>query len=166
MTIKDGQRIEYIRNPIIEAVCQLRFPAILAIGAREPVQLQECIRETFPRYAQRLEKIPNSTMAVTNHTFLSENGLVKLCLTSHFIADTNIIYLNQLEIRKLSDFEYDCGPAFPSSENGPPVLFHPHGFNYFIIIRSAPIVKLFSLAASFFSRHSQTDSLQVQVKVI
>ena len=92
MTIKDGQRIEYIRNPIIEAVCQLRFPVILAIGAREPVQFQECIRETFPRYAQRLEKIPNSTMAVTNHTFLSENGLVKLCLTSHFIALSVVKY--------------------------------------------------------------------------
>ena len=34
----------YARSPLVEVICQLRFPAILSIGANDPVDFQEAIR--------------------------------------------------------------------------------------------------------------------------
>ena len=37
-------RCIYRRSPLIEVICQLRFPAILRIDAQAPAQFQEAIR--------------------------------------------------------------------------------------------------------------------------
>ena len=36
-------RCIYRRSPLIEVICQLRFPAILRIDAQAPAQFQEAI---------------------------------------------------------------------------------------------------------------------------
>ena len=43
-------RYQYAVNPLVEVICQLRFPAILSISAKEPVAFQEAVRRDFPRY--------------------------------------------------------------------------------------------------------------------
>ena len=43
-------RTIYGKNQIVNVVCQLRFPTILAISARQPDAFQDAVRQEFPRY--------------------------------------------------------------------------------------------------------------------
>lgn len=52
------ERYQYARAPLVEVICQLRFPTILSIGAKEPAEFQEAIRKDFPQYAARQEQLP------------------------------------------------------------------------------------------------------------
>lgn len=44
----ETDRTLYSRNPLIEVVCQVRFPTILKIEAHPPADLQEAVRSAFP----------------------------------------------------------------------------------------------------------------------
>ena len=50
--------VHYGRPQLREVICQLRFPAILSIGSHEPADFQEAIRQEFPRYALRQDRLP------------------------------------------------------------------------------------------------------------
>ena len=56
MLYSDNPRVHYKKAQLAEAICQFRFPTILSIGAREPVDFQEAIRSMFPRYAAKQEQ--------------------------------------------------------------------------------------------------------------
>lgn len=105
MLFSDFDRCLYTRSPLIEVICQLRFPTILSIGAKEPAEFQEAIRHDFPQYAARQEhpapkvigtengvpKVePQST--ITNYNFVSKDGFWKVNLTSNFIALSTLRY--------------------------------------------------------------------------
>lgn len=42
------ERVIYNKNPLVQVVCQLRFPAILRIDSEQPVEFQERIRKQYP----------------------------------------------------------------------------------------------------------------------
>ena len=98
------ERYQYARAPLVEVICQLRFPTILSIGAKEPAEFQEAIRKDFPQYAARQEQLPpkvvkkgNATALepqkpITNYNFISEDGRWKLNLTQGFIALSTLSY--------------------------------------------------------------------------
>ena len=98
------ERIQYARSPLVEVICQLRFPTILSIGANEPAAFQEAVRRDFPRYMARQEQLPpkvvkkgNTTALeaqkpITNYHFISEDGRWKLNLTQNFIALSTLSY--------------------------------------------------------------------------
>lgn len=44
----NSERVIYGRNPLIEVICQLRFPPILKIATEPPAQFQELIRAEYP----------------------------------------------------------------------------------------------------------------------
>lgn len=46
MLFPPTQRVIYHKNPLVEVVCQLRFPTILKIDAEIPVAFQEAVRST------------------------------------------------------------------------------------------------------------------------
>lgn len=46
----ESPRVRFERNPLVEVVCQLRFPTILRISENAPAEFQELIRESYPRY--------------------------------------------------------------------------------------------------------------------
>ena len=48
MLYSDHPRVHYDKPQLAEVICQLRFPAILSIGSREPVDFQEAVRGMFP----------------------------------------------------------------------------------------------------------------------
>lgn len=91
-------RCHYGTHPLGEVICQFRFPEILAIGAKPPVDFQEAIREDFPQFLRRQESpAPRITgtpgnmqlqnpPAVTNYQFASADGLWRVNLTSTFIS--------------------------------------------------------------------------------
>ena len=94
----ERDRYQYRKSPLLEVICQLRFPTILSISAQEPAAFQDAIRGDFPRY-QRLEErqapkvmgAPGSMRIeeqnpITNYQFLSADGKWKCNLTNGFIA--------------------------------------------------------------------------------
>ena len=104
MLFAQYERYQYARAPLAEVICQLRFPTILNIGAREPAAFQEAVRRDFPQYAARQEQLPpkmvrrGNTAAlepqkpVTNYNFVSQDNRWKLNLTQNFIALSTVGY--------------------------------------------------------------------------
>lgn len=99
------ERVIYENNQLAEVICQLRFPTILAIGAREPVDFQEAIRQEFPRYSLRQDALPPKVVQVpgqgakiepqkpvANHQFATADGLYRINLGPGFISLTCIKY--------------------------------------------------------------------------
>ncbi len=93
------ERVIFERNQLVEVVCQLRFPTILAIGAREPVDFQEAIRHDFPRYERRQDPLPPKVtqlpgqapkveprQPVVNHQFLTADGSYRINLSTTFFS--------------------------------------------------------------------------------
>lgn len=98
-------RYLYAKPPLVETICQLRFPTILSIGAKEPAEFQEAVRGEYPRYAARSEyPMPKVTGVgtpspsvqpqppVTNYNFISQDGKWKINLTNSFIALSTVSY--------------------------------------------------------------------------
>jgi uncharacterized protein (TIGR04255 family) len=44
-------RILYAKNPLVEVICQVRFPPVLRIDSEIPAAFQESIRESFPLFS-------------------------------------------------------------------------------------------------------------------
>lgn len=53
----DSERVVYGRNPLIEVICQLRFPPILRIAAEPPVAFQERIRNEYPLLSEKFPEV-------------------------------------------------------------------------------------------------------------
>ena len=93
-------RCRYRRNPLAEVICQLRFPEILSISEKAPVDFQEAIRVEFPQFQRRQETpmpritgVPgNMTLqnqpTTVNYQFSSADGVWRVNLTSRFISLT------------------------------------------------------------------------------
>jgi len=96
MKSADHKTFIYEKNQIVETICQLRFPAILSIEAKEPADFQDTIRENFPRYTCREEPLPSADggkrQTMKNHSFISADGTWKLSLTKEFIALSTMRY--------------------------------------------------------------------------
>ena len=104
MLFAQYDRYSYARTPLVEVICQLRFPTILAIGAQPPAAFQEAVRRDFPQYAARQEQLPpklvrkgntaslEAQKPITNYTFLSQDNRWKLNLTQDFIALSTVSY--------------------------------------------------------------------------
>ena len=104
MFFQDAVRYHYQRPQLREVICQVRFPAILSIGAKEPAEFQEAVRAAFPRYAARQDQpAPRVTMkdgevkvekpqSVTNYNFISADNRWKLNLTRDFISLSTVAY--------------------------------------------------------------------------
>jgi len=123
-------RYLYDRPPLVEVICQLRFPAILSIGTTEPAEFQEAVRAEYPRYAARQEQAapqvmglgtPNPTVQtqppVVNHHFVSQDNRYKINLTNRFIALSTMGYTRWEEFaqrldRVLAQFIRVYQPAF------------------------------------------------------
>ena len=92
------QRCIYQNNQLAEVICQLRFPEILSIAAKLPVDFQEAIRDEFPVYstrkempAPRISGTPGSLSIekqepITNYQFASADGVWRVNLTGKFIS--------------------------------------------------------------------------------
>lgn len=94
----EKERCIYRCNQLADVICQLRFPEILSISANLPVEFQEQIRDTYPKYvrtmdtpAPKLSGKPGSFTvenqpASVNYQFSSEDGIWRINLTSRFIS--------------------------------------------------------------------------------
>ena len=98
------ERCQYARPPLVEVICQLRFPTILNIGVQAPAAFQEAVRRDFPQYSVRQEQLPpkmvrkgnavalEAQKPITNYAFLSADNRWKLNLTQDFISLSTVAY--------------------------------------------------------------------------
>lgn len=93
-------RCRYRLPQLGEVICQLRFPEILSVSAKDPADFQDAIRADFPQFSRR-EEVPapklvgspgNLTLqkapSITNYQFSSADGVWRVNLTSKFISLT------------------------------------------------------------------------------
>ena len=90
----NGPRCILEKNPLVEVICQLRFPDILKIETAEPADFQDAIRAEYPRYQKQVENLPPKVEngrpvpqgTINNYQFISADGQWKVSLTRNFIA--------------------------------------------------------------------------------
>ena len=92
------ERCLYRRNQLAEVICQLRFPEILLISAKPPVDFQEMIRDEYPQYSQlknnpapKISGVPGhlsieNQPATINHQFASADGVWRVNLTGTYFS--------------------------------------------------------------------------------
>lgn len=97
-------RCRYGKSPLGEVICQLRFPEILSISARLPVEFQEELRGEYPGYSCSNDAPPpklvggngnfsvQNTPPTPNYQFSSADGVWRVNLTGRFISLTTSRY--------------------------------------------------------------------------
>lgn len=111
MPFKDVEHVVYRKNPLIEVVCQLRFPRILSINEKPPADFQDAIRKEYPLFEVKTEQqqqvefnpIGGDTIPVprivqidktNNYQFASADGVWRVNLTSTFLALSTSMYVS------------------------------------------------------------------------
>lgn len=125
MLFASNDRYTYARSPLIETICQLRFPPILSIEEGRPEQFLKAIGSDFPRYVSKTEQGPmilkngkvEPVGSTSNHNLVSEDGLWKINLTRDFVALSTLRYTNWEEFAQrldkvLAEFIQIYRPAF------------------------------------------------------
>lgn len=98
-------------NPLLEVICQLRFPEILKIETGVPADFQDAIRADYPRYSKNVEQLPPQLVdgrqvpqgTVNNYQFISDDGKWKISLTKGFIALSTHAYVRWEEFARRLD---------------------------------------------------------------
>lgn len=77
MTFPPSGRVLYRSNPLVEVICQLRFPPILRIDASEPTEFQEAVRGEYPLYTEVETGIPQGLPEPLQAIMRGKPGAVK-----------------------------------------------------------------------------------------
>src|SRR2546425_8627069 len=106
----DSPRVIYRKDPLVQVVCQLRFPPVLRIEAEPPAAFQDRIRKDYPLLRERMEEPTLEGQAglppaierliqatarakkVLAYDFLSADEQWAVALTREFIAVTTTRY--------------------------------------------------------------------------
>ena len=104
MPIANFERVIYKKNPLVEVICQLRFPRILKINENQPADFQDKIRSKYPLFQVAIEQqqniaidynnVPESPIttrmmqseSIKNYKFSSSDEKWHINLTSTFLA--------------------------------------------------------------------------------
>ncbi|MGA7194581.1 MAG: TIGR04255 family protein, partial [Anaerolineales bacterium] len=149
MPFPPAHRVIYKKNPLVEVICQFRFPPILSIETEVPAKLQEAIRNMYPLFtenaeilftipnvsnnvdaavAQKLE-FPPSSINRKNYEFRSADENWKINLTRDFLA------LSTTHYHRWEEFSAQLDQAFHAFiEIYSPAYFSRIGLRYRDII--------------------------------
>jgi len=106
MPFPESKRVVYEHNPLVQVICQLRFPTILQISSQEPAAFQNKLRSEYPLYTRvdRRAAFPKEIsdllahLAVSvppegvTHKFLTEDSTRFISLADDFLAITEEKY--------------------------------------------------------------------------
>jgi len=128
MNLPEFERVVYKRNPLVEVVCQLRFPPILKISHQEPVEFQDEIRFQYPLFETTKAQVPLEISNIVQqfglplqsdiaYSFKSEDQKWNLSITKDFIAITTSSYERYEQFKQrleeaLDIFERIYKPSF------------------------------------------------------
>ena len=106
MHFEEFERVEYKNHILFEVLIQVRFPEIMRISQKEPIDFQEIIRkEGYPEFATGIRDLPSELEENTSTNkifqFLSEEKDWKITLATDNIALTcNENYRNYADFRE------------------------------------------------------------------
>ncbi len=108
MPFKESARVIYRSNPLVEVICQFKFPPVLRIGTGDIAGFQDIIRAEYPLYetkeptfelvnfpkelSELFGKLPfPKSTGITTHRFLTKDKSQVISLSQEFlaVADTN-----------------------------------------------------------------------------
>ena len=109
MPFPDSPRVVYKNNPLVEVICQLRFPTILRIGSDQPADFQERIRAEYPLYGSQeapidLPQLPKGLAPIleqinlprpsrlATHRFITRDSRRFISLAQDFMALIELDY--------------------------------------------------------------------------
>lgn len=141
MPFPESSRVYYANNPLIEVVCQIRFPAILRITAGDVSDFQEKIREDYPLYeleepspgftnmpkemATLVEQLMPKTSGPRAHKFLTRDRERFISLSQDFLA------LSETNYDKWGPFREEIKKAIHAlSDVYEPAFFQRLGLRY------------------------------------
>ena len=112
LKIVDSARVRYRTNPIIEVICQVKYPRVLELETRPPIAFQKQFSKDYPRLNVQTEPVlsvqflkegdgarPVPTAPRNVYHFISADGAWKATLSSQFVA------LSCLRYESWGDFE-------------------------------------------------------------
>ena len=146
----DAPRVMYARNPLVEVICQVRFPPVLKIEALIPDAFQERIRGMFPVYRDsqpllgNIELPPELLQLVRNtipsgvqkgpRAFATEDEKWTVTLAKDFLA------LSTKEYTRWDDFWHYLKPALDALQAVyMPVAYTRTGLRYRDVIRRSKL---------------------------
>jgi len=115
MALRDYQRVHYRKNPLIEVICQVRYPRILSIDGEVPFAFQNKIITQYPilqttdEFQQQVSfdvtddnPIPRITQSEKrpNYAFFSSDKKWKVNLTSNFLSLSTTQYCSWEDFSK------------------------------------------------------------------
>jgi uncharacterized protein (TIGR04255 family) len=149
MLFPESPRVIYNKNPLVEVICQLRFPRILRIDTDLPTAFQEEIRAAFPNFTQSaaidLGKLPPDLARIVglekalgsgqqSYEFSSADGTWKVTLTSQFLALVTTKY------RRWEEFKERLGlPLQALARTYGPTFFSRLGLRYQDVIKRSEL---------------------------
>jgi len=108
MRFPTSVRVVYGRTPLVEVICQLKFPPILRIDTELPVAVQERLRAELPNYEKTELGLVSASMTIADgqpvltaqqtpdrraeHTFLAPDGSSKVVVGRDFVALSTVAY--------------------------------------------------------------------------
>jgi len=122
MKFPDYRRAIFAKNPLIEVVCQVRYPRLLAIDAELPVDFQKRIQGQFPTLAhQRIQILgggpadggsaapysPAAGQVLNVYDFQAMDKKSRVSLTSEFVALTTSSYARWEEFSRDLKFVFE-----------------------------------------------------------
>lgn len=146
----DTPRIKYANNPLVEVICQVRFPPVLKIEAQLPDVFQERIRAIFPVYNESTSlfaglELPAELLQIVRGTlppafqkgpsaFTTEDGIWTLTLAKDFLA------LSTKKYERWDDFWQHLDPALTALRDVyAPVAYTRTGLRYRDVIRRSKL---------------------------
>jgi uncharacterized protein (TIGR04255 family) len=115
MSIPESARVVYRKNPLVEVICQVRYPAIFRIEQEYPTTFQDRISSDFPIAQEKNivmqiplevlralpEVVQRSLPLARAYEFSSRDGLWTVSLTRDFLALSTKQYHKWEEFRNL-----------------------------------------------------------------
>jgi uncharacterized protein (TIGR04255 family) len=77
MPFPESPRVVYGKNPLVDVICQLRFPTVLRIGAEQPADFQDKIRREYPLYSLQAPSIEFPQLPKQLSAIIEQIGLPK-----------------------------------------------------------------------------------------
>lgn len=109
------ERVFYKKNPLVEVICQVRFPSILRIDSELPSEFQERIRDKYPLFEEKkisdadfflppeMTKVFQPDFPIKQnraaYDFYSEDKIWNVSLTREFLALSTKDYIQWADFK-------------------------------------------------------------------
>ncbi|MBI2853257.1 MAG: TIGR04255 family protein [Chloroflexi bacterium] len=136
MPFKESQRVVYDKNPLVEVICQFKFPTILRIGSGEVAGFQDRVRADYPLYERKepafqftnvpkefsaiFEQLPfPKSLGIASQKFMTKDKTRSISLSQDFLSVAETDYkrweMFKVEVEKAEQaLRQEFRPAFYS----------------------------------------------------